>query len=57
MRLEEFLTQSLPPGNKRTKINTPRVVLLILRNLLVSREPMYGVVEWTRNFGPELFDF
>ncbi len=57
MRLEEFLTQSLPPEDKRTKIDTPRVVLLILRNLLVSREPMYGVVEWARNFGPELFDF
>lgn len=57
MRLKEFLTQSLPPEDKRTKIDTPRVVLLILRNLLVSREPMYGVVEWARNFGPELFDF
>ena len=45
MRLEEFLTQSQPPKNKRTKINTPRVVLLILRNLLVSRERMYVVVE------------
>ena len=57
MRLKEFLTQSLPPEDKRTKVDTPRVVLLILRNLLVSREPMYGVVEWARNFGPELFDF
>ena len=57
MRLQEFLTQCLPPEDKRTKIDTPRVVLLILRNLLVSREPMYGVVEWARNFGPELFGF
>ncbi len=57
MRLQEFLTQYLSPEDKRTKIDTPRVVLLILRNLLVSREPMYGVVEWARNFGPELFDF
>lgn len=57
MRLQEFLSCHLPPEDRRTKVGTPRVVLLILRNLLVSREPMYGVVEWARNFGPELFDF
>ena len=56
MRLEEFLRRHLPPEDERTKIDTPRVVLLLLRNLLVSREPVYGVAEWARNFGPELFD-
>ena len=56
MRLHEFLSQHLPPEDKRTKVDTPRVVLLVLKNLLVSREPMYGVVEWARNYGPELFD-
>jgi transposase len=56
MRLEEFLQRHLPPEDNRTKVDTPRVVLLLLRNLLVSREPMYGVAEWACNFGPELFD-
>lgn len=56
MRLREFLTRHLPAEDKRTKVDTPRVVLLLLRNLLVSREPVYGVAEWARNFGPELFD-
>jgi len=56
MRLEEFLKRHLPPEDKRTKVDTSRVVLLLLRNLLVSREPLYGVAEWARNFGPELFD-
>ena len=56
MRLQEFLTHHLPPEDNRTKIDTPRVVLMILKNLLVSREPMYGVAQWARNFGPELFD-
>lgn len=56
MRLREFLTRHLPPEGNRTKVDTPRVVLLLLRNLLVSREPLYGVAEWARNFGPELFD-
>jgi transposase len=56
MRLQEFLQRHLPAEDNRTKIDTPRVVLLLLRNVLVSREPMYGVAEWARNFGPELFD-
>jgi transposase len=56
MRLQDFLKRHLPPEDNRTKVDTPRVVLLLLRNLLVSREPVYGVAEWARNFGPELFD-
>lgn len=56
MRLHELLTRHLAAKDKRSKVDAPRVALLILRNLLVSREPMYGVVEWARNFGPELFD-
>jgi len=56
MRLQEFLKRHLPPEDSRTKVDTPRIVLLLLKNLLVSREPVYGVAEWARNFGPELFD-
>jgi len=40
MRLQEFLERHLPPEDGRTKVDTPRVVLLLLRNLLVSREPL-----------------
>lgn len=56
MQLDEFLRRHLPPEDDRTKVRTPQVVLLVLKNLLVSREPMYGVAEWARRFGPELFD-
>jgi transposase len=56
MRLEEFLRRHLPAEDNRTKVDAARVVLLLLKNLLVSREPMYGVAEWARNFAPELFD-
>jgi transposase len=56
MRLQEFLERHLAAEDNRTKVDTPRVVLLLLKNLLVSREPVYGVAEWARNFGPELFD-
>jgi hypothetical protein len=54
MRLRDFLARHLP-SDKRSKVDTPRVLLVVLKNLLVSREPMYGVAEWARNFGPELF--
>jgi len=56
MRLHDFLQQHLPPEDARTKVATPRVILLLLTNLLVSREPVYGVAEWAREFDPQLFD-
>lgn len=56
LRLRQFLTRHLPSEDGRTKVDTPRVVLLLLKNVLVSREPMYGVAEWARNFVPDLFD-
>ena len=56
MQLHQLLSKHLPADDKRTKINTPRIVLLLLKNLLVSLEPMCGVAEWAQNYGPELFD-
>jgi len=56
MRLNDFLQQHLPPEDGRTKVAAPRVILLLLNNLLVSREPVYGVAEWAREFDPGLFD-
>lgn len=56
MRLAEFIEHHLAAKDKRTKVDTSIVVLLLLRNLLVSREPMYGVAEWAMNYGPELLD-
>lgn len=56
MRLNDFLQQHLPPEDRRTKVASPRVILLLLNNLLVSREPVYGVAEWAREFDPGLFD-
>ena len=53
MQLEKILSRHIRTKRKRAKIDTPQVVLLLVRNFLVSREPMYGVAEWARNFGPE----
>lgn len=56
MRLEEFLRRYLAKEDNRTKVATSRVLRLLLKNLLISREPIYGVAEWARQYGPELFD-
>jgi hypothetical protein len=54
MKLEEFLQEYLPPEDGRTKIPTARVLLVLVRNLLVSREPLYGVGEWAARQAPDL---
>ena len=36
----------LPPEDRRTKLAAAKGLLVLLRNLLVSREPIYGVGEW-----------
>lgn len=46
LRLEEFLQQSLPPDDKRMRVPTAQGLLVLVRNVLVSREPIYGVQEW-----------
>ena len=46
MRLEEFLRAALPPEDRRTKLSPVKALLVLLRNLLVSRGPIYGVGEW-----------
>lgn len=56
MRLHDFLQLHLPPEDARTKVAAPRVLLLLLNNLLVSREPVYGVAEWAHEFDAALFD-
>ena len=51
MRLAEFLDCHLLAQDKCTKVDTSIVVLLLLKSLLVSREPMCGVAERAMNFG------
>jgi transposase len=52
LRLEEFLGERLPAEDPRTKIATATGLLLLIKNLLVSREPLYGVGEWAARFVP-----
>lgn len=54
MRLEEFLRDCLPPEDRRTKLSPAKAILVLLRNLLVSRDPIYGVGEWAVCHAPDL---
>ena len=54
MRLEEFLEAYLPPEDGRSKIPSATVLLVLLKNLLLSRGPLYGVGEWAAQFAPEV---
>lgn len=53
MQLERFLREHLPPDGKRMAVPTSRGLLLLLRNVLISREPIYGLGEWAERFVPE----
>ena len=53
MRLEEFLRAYLPPADRRCRIDPTRAITLLLKNVLLAREPLYGIGEWAARFVPE----
>jgi transposase len=53
MRLEDFLRAALPPEDRRTKLSPVKALLVLLRNLLVSREAIYGVGDWAARHAPD----
>jgi len=54
MNLEEILAAHLPGEDARTKIPTSRGVMLLVRNILIAREPLYGLGEWASRYAPDL---
>ena len=56
MRLPEILRESLPPDDPRVELPTCRGLSVLVCNLLVSREPIYGVGEWAARYAPDLLD-
>lgn len=55
LQLPEILARHLPAEDERTKVPTPTGILLLVRNVLLSREPIYGVGEWASSYAPDLF--
>ena len=54
MQLEETLQTHLPADGSRMKIPTTRGLMLLVRNILLSREPVYGLGEWAQRHAPDL---
>ena len=54
LRLAAILRDHLPRERRRSRIATTTGLLLLLKNLLVSREPLYGLGEWAAGHVPEL---
>jgi transposase len=52
LRLDEFLRGRLPREDRRARVPTAAALLLLLENLLISREPLYGVGEWAARHDP-----
>lgn len=54
MKLEKILQAYLPGEDRRTKVPTARGLVLLVKNILLSREPMYGLGEWAARYAPDL---
>ncbi|MBV8069320.1 MAG: IS1634 family transposase [Acidobacteriaceae bacterium] len=54
MQLQRILSQHLPKDDSRTELPTVTALLVLFANLLMAREPVYGVGEWAALFPPDL---
>lgn len=52
--VERVLSRYLPPGDRRVALPAAVVIGLLVRNLCVAREPLYGLAEWAERFDPGL---
>jgi transposase len=53
LRLEAFLRDHLPCEDRRSRVSTATGLMILLKNLLISREPLYGIGEWAARHAPE----
>lgn len=53
MKLEQFLEDFLPGDDSRTKISTARALVVLVKQILLSREPLYAVGEWIARHDPQ----
>ena len=56
MRLSKILGECLPPDDSRTRMSTHRGLLVLVRNILIAREPVYGVGQWAARHAPDQLD-
>ena len=54
LRLDEALGGRLPREDRRHRVSNTTALLLLARNLLVARAPLYGVGQWAARYDPAL---
>ena len=54
LRLDEALGGRLPREDRRHRVSNTAALLLLARNLLVARAPLYGVGQWAARYEPAL---
>jgi transposase len=54
IQLERLLQEHLPKDDPRTELATVTALRVLFANLLLAREPVYGVGEWAALFPPDL---
>jgi transposase len=54
MQLQRILGEHLPRDDSRTELSTVASLLVLFANLLMAREPVYGIGEWAALFPPDL---
>jgi|GEM_PF-3422969 len=54
-KIEDFLSDRILE-DKRCNISNKNIILILFKNFLVAREPIYGVAEWVRQQAPELLN-
>jgi transposase len=52
MRLQDFLRSYLRDADRRCRIAPAIGITVLLKNLLISREPLYGIGEWAARHDP-----
>jgi transposase len=52
MKLQAILQEHLPHEDRRTRIPLARALLVLVHNLLIAREPLYGLGEWAARHEP-----
>jgi transposase len=54
LRLPELIDKHVPIWDKRQKLQPAVCLLVLLRNILTSRLPLYKIPDWARAFDPAL---
>jgi len=53
MQLPDFVESYLPDPDPRSKLAPAQGLLVLLKNILLSREPIYGLGEWAEAHAPD----